>query len=183
MLEKSNKIFLTGFMTCGKSTLGPILANMLGWNFYDLDKEIVERERATVVEIFKTKGEEYFRTFESNLLKEISEEPKIVVSLGGGTIINNENLNFVKESGLLVYLRVSSEILFQRLKNKTDRPLLRDIVLSDNKEIKLKEKIEKLLNEREPYYLNADLVFEADDRRLGLTADALYKKILRYVNE
>jgi shikimate kinase len=73
--------------------------------------------------------------------------------------------------------------LFQRLKNKTDRPLLRDIVLSDNKEIKLKEKIEKLLNEREPYYLNADLVFEADDRRLGLTADALYKKILRYVNE
>ena len=183
MIEKSQKIYLTGFMTCGKSTLGPILANMLGWNFYDLDKEIVEREKATVVEIFKSKGEEYFRQFETDLLKELSISSKVVISLGGGTIANDQNLLFIKENGLLVYLRVSPEILYKRLRNKTDRPLLRDIVLSDNKEFLLRQKINKLLKEREPYYLNSDLVFEADDRRLGLTADALHKKILRYINE
>ncbi len=183
MIEKSNKIFLTGFMTCGKSTLGPILANMLGWNFYDLDKEITERENATVVEIFQKKGEKYFRDFETSLLKELSKSHKVVVSLGGGTIVNNTNLNFIKQNGLLVYLRVTPEVLYKRLKNKTDRPLLRDIVLSDNKEDLLKQKIEQLLIEREPYYLKADFIFEADDRRLGLTADDLHKKILRYINE
>lgn len=183
MIEKAEKIYFTGFMTCGKSTLGPILANMLGWNFYDLDKEITEREKLTVVEIFQKKGERYFRELESSLLKELSQTPKVVISLGGGTLISDENLNFIKANGLLVYLKVTPEILYNRLKHKTDRPLFRDLVLSENKEKLVKQKIESLLFEREPYYLKADLIFEADDRRIGLTADYLHKKISRYINE
>ncbi len=94
MLER---IYLTGFMTSGKSTLGRILANVLGWNFYDLDKEIELDESKRVTEIFELKGEPYFREIESQKLKKLSLEKKVIISLGGGTIVNEENVNFISK--------------------------------------------------------------------------------------
>ena len=123
------RIYLTGFMTSGKSTIGPILANVLGMGFYDLDKEIEKAEGSTVVEIFEKKGEAYFRQVEKNLLENFSKQNNIIVSLGGGTITNIDNLNLLKRTGKIIYLKVSIDVLYKRLKNKTDRPLFRDMVL------------------------------------------------------
>ena len=74
------RIYLTGFMTSGKSTLGKILANVLGWDFFDLDKEIEDQEGLRITEIFENKGEKYFREIETNKLKELSDK-KLIVNL------------------------------------------------------------------------------------------------------
>ena len=99
------QVYLTGFMTSGKSTIGPILANVLGWEFKDLDRVIEEHENKTVVEIFETNGEEYFRNLEYKFLIEFSNERKLILSLGGGTIAFDRNLKLLKDSGKIVYLK------------------------------------------------------------------------------
>ncbi len=166
-------------MTSGKSTLGPILANVFGWNFYDLDKVIETEEKMTVVEIFEKKGEKYFREKEHEILKKLIAEENIVVSLGGGTIVNELNLELMKKSGKIVYLQVSPQILYNRLKHKIDRPLFRDLVLSENSSQDFIDRIKKILSEREKFYLQADLVINSDSKQVGITVDQLAKEINR----
>ncbi len=178
MLER---IYLTGFMTSGKSTLGSILANILGWNFYDLDKELEFDEKQKVTEIFETKGESYFRKIESEKLRTLSKEKNLIISLGGGTIINNDNVKFITNSGKLIYLRVDPEIIYTRIKKKTDRPLFKEFVLSENSKENFLIKIKTMLAEREPYYYKADLVFDVDNSPIGLTVDKLAKTINRII--
>jgi len=105
------RVYLTGFMTSGKSTVGPILANVLGWEFKDLDRVIEEQENKTVVEIFESNGEDYFRDLEHELLNKFSNEKKLILSLGGGTIAFDRNLKVLKNSGKIVYLKSSSEMI------------------------------------------------------------------------
>ena len=140
------RIYLTGFMTSGKSTIGPILANVLGVDFYDLDKEIEREEKLSIVEIFEKHGEKYFRDSETRILAKLSKNNSIVVSLGGGTIIHKVNLDLMKSSGKVVYLKVSPDTLYKRLKNKIDRPLFRDLVLNEKTEEHFIERINVLLN-------------------------------------
>lgn len=170
-------IFLTGFMTCGKSTVGPILANTLGWAFYDLDDVIEEKEGKSVVEIFKTEGEEYFRNLEKKTLLNFGTEKKIVIALGGGTISNEENFMIVKNSGVLIYLKASTNMIYNRIKNKIDRPLFRDLVLEERPKEEFLERIDKILNEREIYYNMADMVVDTDSCRIGMTVDVIVKKL------
>lgn len=171
------RIYLTGFMTSGKSTIGPILANVLGLNFYDLDKEIEEEEKATVVEIFEKKGEAYFRSLEQKILKQIIKQDGFVVSLGGGTITNKENLKLMKETGKIIYLKVTPSNLYKRLRNKIDRPLFRDLVLGDNPEEDFIDRIKELLEKRKSYYEKADLVINTDSTPIGITVDKIAQKI------
>jgi len=180
---KKNIIYLTGFMTSGKSTIGPILANVLGWSFYDLDKLLVEKENMSIVEIFETKGEDYFRNIESATLAELSETNKVVIALGGGTISNDGNLQIIKNSGYLIYLKVSPEVLYKRLKNKIDRPLFKDLVLAGKKEGDFIERIENLLEKREDKYKQADLEINTDETRIGFTVDRIAKQIKSLLNE
>jgi shikimate kinase len=176
-------IYLTGFMTSGKSTVGPILANVLGLDFYDLDEEIVKREGMSIVDIFEQKGESYFRKVETRLLKEISNNDDAIISLGGGTITIDENLKFMKENGFIVYLKVDSETLYRRLKNKTDRPLFKDLVLNENGKEEFIKRINNLLDKRSSYYEQADLTIECDSRPVGLTVDRIAQSIQRKINE
>ena len=171
------RIYLTGFMTSGKSTIGPILANVLGWGFFDLDSVIEKKEGKSVVKIFEDEGEEYFRKVESELLIDISLSENVIVSLGGGTIASAKNLEVMKNNGTIVYLKVSPEMLYKRLKYKTDRPLFRDIVLSDNTEEDFISRIKKFLGEREIFYNQADLIIDTDTNRVGLTVDLLVNKL------
>lgn len=180
---KKNIIYLTGFMTSGKSTIGPILANVLGWNFYDLDKVLEEKENMKVVKIFETKGEDYFRKIESDTLTEFSDKDKVVIALGGGTIGNDKNLQLIKDSGILIYLKVSPKILYKRLKNKIDRPLFKDLVLGEKKEDDFIERIENLLEKRENKYKQADLEINTDETRIGFTVDRIAKQITSFLNE
>jgi len=170
-------------MTSGKSTIGPILANVLGMEFFDLDKEIEKEEKQTVVEIFEKKGEHYFRETEFKILKKLSVHDKVVVSLGGGTITNRININLLKETGKIVYLKVSPNILYKRLKNKIDRPLFRDLVLGEKSEEFFLERIKELLDKRKEYYEQADLIIETDLQPIGKTVDKVAKKIKVLFNE
>lgn len=180
---KDAVIYLTGFMTSGKSTIGPILANVLGLNYYDLDKEIEKEEKLTIVEIFEKKGETHFRMVESKILKGLSEQSGLIVSLGGGTITNKENVRLMRKTGKIIYLKVSPDNLYKRLKNKIDRPIFRDLVLGENSEDDFLNLIKELLDKRKGYYEKADLVVNTDFSPVGVTVDKIAKKITALFNE
>lgn len=176
-------VFFTGFMGSGKSTLGPIVANTLGWQFYDLDKLIEESSGMRVRDIFQKNGEEYFRNLEYVKLKSIlSNEPKII-SLGGGTIINEKNFKLVKESGLLVYLKVSPQEAFKRLKYKRDRPVLLSGLEEDFTDEDMMRNIETVLEKRQHIYEQADVIFETSSMYVGKTIDLLIKQITKELNK
>jgi shikimate kinase len=177
------RIYLTGFMTSGKSTLGKIIANCLGWDFFDLDVEISRDENKTVTEIFEIKGEKYFREIESQKLRNLSNHKNVIISLGGGTLISDSNVKFIKENGHLVYLRVDPEIIYTRIKKKTDRPLFKEFVLADNSKAEFLNKINSMLKEREPYYYQADMVFDVDNSPIGQTVDRFTKLINKVILE
>ena len=178
------RIYLTGFMTSGKSTIGPILANVVGWEFSDLDREVEEQEGKTVVEIFETHGEEYFRDIEHRLLLNLSKKTNTILSLGGGTMVFDRNLSILKNTGMTVYLKSSPEMIYQRIKNKIDRPIFRDLVLSGTAKPKdFIERIENLLSKREPYYLESDICINTDLSNIGITVDKLAKTIFKAINE
>jgi shikimate kinase len=170
-------VYLTGFMGSGKSTIGPILANTLGWEFYDLDNVIENRAGMKVKEIFEVYGEDHFRTLEKKALLEISHKCKIIVSLGGGTIANDDNLEILKKTGLLFYLKLSSASAYKRLKYKRDRPVL----LSDMGENYTKEDLLKRINllyeKRKIYYEQSDFIVETDNMPVGKTVDRIVKII------
>ena len=170
-------------MASGKSTIGPILANVLGWDYYDLDCEIENREKKKIVDIFEESGEEYFRTLESSTLNDLSQVNNIVISLGGGTMAKADNLKVMKSTGKIIYLETSTEEVYNRLKNKTDRPLVKDLVLSDGGKEEFIARINKLLSEREPYYSQADIKINTDKSNVGHTVDLIKKRIIKYIDE
>lgn len=180
--EKKSIIFLTGFMGSGKSTIGPILANTMGYEFIDLDLLIEKREHRKISEIFSSEGEQKFRWLEREMLKEILLNQLTIISLGGGTVTNNETLELVKHHGVLVYLKSDAEHIFQRLRTKSDRPMLRD----DNGQLldgtDLKKKIDNLLSVREQFYHQADIIISTDDKKIGYTIDELAKKLFPYID-
>ena len=171
--SKIHRIFLTGFMGSGKSTIAPILANTLGYTFVDIDKEIEHLTGKRIFEIFSELGEEYFREVERTILQDISLRDRCVISLGGGTITNEHNLQFVKSSGILIYLKVNSDLIFQRMKYKTDRPLLKSSSGTTLTEDELRSRVDSLLEKRERFYAQADITVVTDDLRVGLTVDKI----------
>ncbi|CUU02133.1 shikimate kinase [Candidatus Thermokryptus mobilis] len=175
---KKSLIFLTGFMGSGKSTIGPILAEKIGYDFIDLDELIENIEGQSIVDIFKEKGEIYFRNIERKILREmIFKLSKFVVALGGGTVTFENNLYLIKEIGILIYLKASPETLVQRIKFKMDRPLL---LGPDGKilpEDILLERISTLLKIREPFYLQSDFYISTDEKDIKDTVEEILKKI------
>jgi len=175
---KRKIFFLTGFMASGKSTIGPILANTLGWNFYDLDRVIENKTGMKITQVFAKHGEKYFREIEKATLQEISTEDNMIISLGGGTIADQLNVNFMKAKGEIIYLQASPEAYLRRLRFKKDRPAL----LGENQESlsaeELEKKIKMLLNERKKYYGQADYTINTDGISIGKTVDKIAKIIL-----
>lgn len=172
------RIYLTGFMTSGKSTIGPILANVLGYDFYDLDREIENIEKLTVVEIFEKHGEQYFREAESKILNELAKKDNLVISLGGGTIVNKNNFDMMKRTGKIIYLKVSPETLYKRLRHKTDRPIFKDLVLNNKNEKDFMKRISELMEKRKHFYELSDIIIDTEVTPLGKTIDRIAKKII-----
>ena len=137
-------------MCSGKTTVGRMLAERLGWDFLDVDEEIERREGMSIPEIFERKGEPYFRDLELRVLRELSERKRVVISTGGGLGANPEALELMKERGLVVWLRVSYEEFIRRCGGDKNRPLLK---LGE-------EKLRKLLRERDKVYSRAHLRVE-----------------------
>lgn len=148
----AERIFLIGMMGSGKSYW---LKQMAKWNKsvgYDLDALIEMSEEKTIAEIFNEDGEAYFRKVESTILKWFKEKKKYVVATGGGTACVQENMDWMKKEGILIWLDESVDVLVKRLSTKkAHRPLIAH--LSD---IELKAFLEQKLVERHPFYKQAD---------------------------
>jgi shikimate kinase len=166
-------VYLTGFMASGKSTIGPILANTLGWNFFDIDRLIENSVHKSVRKIFEDDGEDYFRVLETETLIKTSELDNHIIALGGGTIASMKNLEIIKSSGFLIYLESSPEETYKRLRFKRDRPAL----LFDGNEEPSKSvfinKINDLLQTRIKYYNQANIKINTDHCNVGKTVDKL----------
>jgi shikimate kinase len=178
-MMRRNIFYIAGFMASGKSTIGPIAANILGWIFFDLDKEIEKKENRKITKIFEEEGEDYFRRIETEILREISKGENSIISLGGGTLIIQENREFIKKYGTLICLSSSPEVTYRRLKHKRDRPIL----LKDNDEEAAEnvviERIESLMKERMKYYQKADYIIDTDKESIGTTADKISRIIFK----
>ena len=173
----TSRIYLAGFMGSGKSTVAPIVGEMLGYEALELDERIVERVGRPIPAIFEQGGEEAFRRIERAMLEETADEDEIVVSLGGGAVTVSENLEFVRAHGLMVYLEVSVETLTDRLYGLEGRPLLQDEegeLLSKNA---LRDRIGEMLEERTPYYEKAHVTVDADGPRPEETAARIVDRV------
>jgi shikimate kinase len=172
-----NKIYLTGFMGSGKSTIGPILANALGWDFFDLDVVIEQNEGKKIPRIFEENGEDYFRNLEKITLKKLTERKNIIIALGGGTIANQDNIDFIKTSGKIIYLKLSAESAYQRLKFKRDRPVLTPNGSATMSKTEYMDKITQLLLVRKKFYEQADITIDTNKLPLGVTVDKIIKAV------
>ena len=121
-----NQIYLVGPMGSGKSTIGRLLARKLGLPYFDLDKLIEDQEKMSISDIFQKQNERYFRDLESITLMQYSQESNFVISTGGGCVLRDQNL-YILRKGLVIYLKISIETQFKRVKNRTHRPLLNDV--------------------------------------------------------
>ena len=161
------KIFLIGYMACGKSRAGRMLAATSGKHFIDLDKYIEIRERRSVHEIFRDDGEDRFRKLESAYLREVcSLNSDFVMSCGGGTPCFNSNMEYMNSEGITVFLNTSADVIVERLaRRRHRRPLVEK--LSDEE---LRVYVQKHLSERMPYYVKAHITLESAEM---LTAENL----------
>lgn len=164
------KIFLIGFMGCGKSTLGKKLASRMGAEFIDLDHQIEKEIGTTIGNYFSTNGEDVFRAEESRVLKEFNYPENAIVATGGGTPCFFDNMDWINANGTSIYIELPAAVLAQRLENGKDkRPLLKD--LHGDALIAF---IAAKLEERKDYYQRCQLKISG----ISLTADDLRALVL-----
>ena len=160
-------------MGAGKTETGKILAKKLNYNFIDSDDIIENNEQNTITEIFKLKGEDYFRNLETGFIRNFAlncaeyncvnnktadnknKNEHYVIAAGGGMPCFNDNIKFLKDTGTVVYLKARPDTIYERVKEEKHRPILSqtDFSISD---------IENLLNMREQFYAQADLIIYTD---------------------
>ncbi|MCF0041808.1 shikimate kinase [Dyadobacter fanqingshengii] len=150
-------VILVGMMSSGKSTLGKKLARLLNYKFVDLDKLIEKDQQSDIPTLFAQKGEHYFREVESRLLKEQGLQQGIVLASGGGTPCFHDNMSFIKEMGISVFLDVPAANLAKRIRShgKDDRPILSGAA-------SLEETLQSKISERLPFYNQADIVIKGE---------------------
>ncbi len=178
---RKERIYLTGFMGSGKSTIGPILANTIGYEFADLDKLIEQAAGISVGSIFREKGEAYFRSLERSCIAQVSLLPRTVISLGGGTMVDADNSRVIIATGIVVYLKITPDQIFRRLHFRTDRPLLTNAEGERLGEEQLRERIMTLYTAREPLYAQADITVLTDEKKVGITVDQIVRKLSFYL--
>lgn len=166
---KPNRFFLIGMPGCGKTTFGKKVAHKLGIEFIDLDDYIEEKEGLTIPEIFEQRGEEKFRTLESQYLQEIIKTfDEFVLSTGGGTPAFHGNMDAMNNGGTTIYLNIPIKELIPRIiaDHTNERPLFAGLN-SDQ----LQKKLLEMLNQRESYYRKAKITLlrsAIEDVDLGL---------------
>ena len=166
----SVNIVLTGLMGAGKSSVGRLLAEKLNnYGFVDIDEEIEKNEGMTIPEIFKTKTEEYFRNIETETIKHYAQQSNVIISIGGGAFESEINREYLTSCGKVFYLYAPAEILYNRVKNQLNRPLL----FCDNP----LEKLKQLLEKRENNYKKSHYIIDTSGKNIEETADEILRKI------
>ena len=166
-----NNYILIGYMGCGKSTIGKKMSEILNIKLVDTDAWIEERQGMTVSEIFATKGELFFRDLETGALQELLEEKEtMVISVGGGLPLREENRSLLQQLGQVIYLKAQPETIYNRIKGDTTRPLLQ----TENP----MEKIREMLGQREEkYQVAADKIVTVDDKDLSEILDEILEAV------
>jgi shikimate kinase len=141
-------------MGSGKSAVGKELARRLGMRLVELDNEIEKAEGVTIKEIFNEYGEPYFRDRETEMVKQFASEDNVVISTGGGVVMREENMNALRDKGIIVYLSAEPETVLERTKSSDERPLLNVVDPL--------QRIREILEFRKPYYEKADVVIATD---------------------
>jgi shikimate kinase len=154
-------IALIGFMGTGKTSVGRLLAEQLHFEFVDTDEVIETRTGKKIAELFKLNGEPAFRELEKQVVAELADRRKLVISCGGG-LASQANLDSLKTHALVVSLWAAPEKIFQRVRHQTHRPLLHDP--------EPLKKIRELLAVREPFYRQADVMVNTEVRPLKAVA-------------
>lgn len=162
-------IVLTGFMGTGKSEVSRELSRILGWKAIDVDAEIEKSQKMTITEIFKQFGEPRFRDIETEMIRIFSKNKNVIISTGGGAVLRQENMDAVRENGIVVCLTAKPETILRRTGNNNDRPLLQV-------EEPLK-KIKELLEFRRPYYEKADIMIDTEGKTPLEIAEEIIEKI------
>ncbi|HIW21686.1 MAG TPA: shikimate kinase [Candidatus Dorea intestinavium] len=165
-----NNIVFIGFMGVGKSTIAYRLSKMKNMEIIDTDKEIENRTKMTVSEIFETHGEEWFRDQETNLLKELKDLDNTIISCGGGIVLRKENRLLLKEVGCVILLSANVYTIHKRVNMNDRRPLL--------KEKKSKEYIAKVLKERKKFYdESADIKVTINHKTVPMICNEVIRKL------
>lgn len=162
-----NNLILIGFMGCGKTSTSIKLSYRMRRTMIDTDRWIEQKQGKSISEIFAEEGEEAFRNMETQCLQELLEDRSgQIISVGGGLPMKKENQKLLRELGLVIYLQVTPQTVYERLKNDTTRPLLQ----SENP----RQKIEELLEKRAPIYeQTANYIIEVKDRSCEEVAELI----------
>jgi len=168
-----NKVYIIGFMGSGKTTTGRKLASMLGWSFTDLDLSIEEHTGLTIPQIFSEKGESYFRMVEADMLRMLQHDADIVISTGGGAPAYGDNMDYMLETGLTLYLKLTPGQLKARLAaSDSERPLIKN--LTDKELLGF---IEEKLQYREKWYGRAELIITGFDTNMAAICSQVRSKL------
>jgi shikimate kinase len=163
-LKRTPGLYIVGFMASGKTTLGRMLANEIGWGFADLDDDIEQREQQRVVDIFDQRGEKEFRRIEHELMRKrvrsIECGKPMVLALGGGAFVQAENFALLENNGVSLWLDCPLQVIEKRV-DGTDRPLARDL-----------DRMRELYAKRREFYALADhrVELHSEDPRENLAA-------------
>ena len=173
MRKKKSNIILTGFMGCGKTSIGKRIALNFEIDFIDTDIEIQNICGMTINSFFEKYGECYFRKLERNYCKLAALSKGYVIASGGGIIKDESNIENLKINGVIVYLKCSAEKIYKNIKNDATRPLLNG---ADDKY----ELICSMLEQREPlYHKYADFIMDISDMRLEESAWQVGRELRR----
>ncbi|MEO0311717.1 MAG: hypothetical protein RIQ89_1374 [Bacteroidota bacterium] len=166
------KIFLIGYMGCGKSKTGKVLAAKLNLKFVDLDQLIEEKTNTKIHHFFSLFGEETFRKIETEILQTIALEQNVLIATGGGTPCFNDNMNYMLKHGTCIYLEATVGLLYSRLiKSKLKRP-----IIAGMDDESLRQFITNHLAERAPIYRKANMIVSA----ASIDVTDLHEKIKRF---
>ncbi|HIJ81492.1 MAG TPA: shikimate kinase [Desulfuromonadales bacterium] len=160
-------VILTGFMGSGKSSVGRLLATQLAYRFIDLDEEIITSQGCSINEIFAREGEASFRATEAGMLEKLLSEEcdDIILATGGGAVIADSNRSLMRRLGTVVNLKASLEQVLTRLQGCEDRPLMAGDYAA--------ERAERLMNDREQFYADADIRIDTNGKSVEDVADEI----------
>ncbi len=162
-------IILTGFMGTGKSSVGEIFAEKLGYEYCDLDSLVVKDTGMSINQIFEKFGEKYFRDLETATLKKVILKERMIISTGGGVVIKDVNREMLRSMGYVINLVASDDEIFSRLHKDSGRPLLKDKMSVEN--------IRKMLDDRERFYSDADIRIDTNGKKV----EDVVREILTYL--
>ena len=157
MKAKAN-IVLIGFMGTGKSITGKLLASRLGYNFVDTDTEIEKTYKQKIKDMFASEGEAVFRKRETETIKKLAQKSHLVISTGGGVATKDEDMNYLRQNGIIISLTAMPQTILKRTANDK-RPLLAKKTNEDRL-----ARIIELMHKRADFYQKADLIIKTDDK-------------------